>query len=166
MKARLIIIIICFLLTLGIVISGFSIANKEKKAKDIVFKDANVLEKNINYLDTNLELDDFKLIYELEFVADNLKYEYEIDLIKGKIISKNFTGQSKELLSNQDKALDVALKDANVSKDDVDTIIVNEDNIDNVEVYEIEFAYKGYLYEYKIDKQGKIVGFEKEKFNR
>ena len=165
MKVKLVIIIVCILIVLGIVSFALVISDKAKEAKNIALADAKVSEKDANYFKTSLDFDDLKLIYDLEFTSNNQKYEYEIDLLKGEIIARDFTGQNKVQSTNQDMAVKIALQHAKVPQENLDTIIVQEDIDDSVEVYEIEFVYDNYKYEYTVDKQGNIIEFDKEKMN-
>jgi len=58
----------------------------KEKAKDIAFKDAGVSSGNVYDLEVELDCDDGKLVYELEFKASGNEYEYEINAKDGKIV--------------------------------------------------------------------------------
>ena len=67
------------------------------------------------------------------------------------------TTQNKEYIS-RDKALSVALEHANVSKNNIYDIDIELDYKYGKEVYEIDFNYQGYEYQYYVDAQdGQIL---------
>lgn len=55
-----------------------------REAKDIATQHAGVTKPNFS--EAKLTNDDGVLIYEIEFTADNVKYEYEIDAVGGKVL--------------------------------------------------------------------------------
>lgn len=56
-------------------------------AKDIALKDAGLTVDSVRFEKAELDRDDGKLTYEIEFVSDGFEYEYEIDALSGKIIN-------------------------------------------------------------------------------
>ncbi len=59
----------------------------EKKAKEIVLEHAGYEESEVNFLKVNLEFDDGRYEYEIEFRAEgNLEYDYSVDAANGKIV--------------------------------------------------------------------------------
>lgn len=56
------------------------------KAKEIALSHAAVAAADAAYIKAELDYDDGRLIYDIEFVAKNIEYEYEIDAGSGKII--------------------------------------------------------------------------------
>lgn len=58
------------------------------EAKEVALKDAGIDEANIMGLQIQLEEDDGKAIYEIEFLEGQTEYNYEIDAIEGTIISR------------------------------------------------------------------------------
>ena len=59
------------------------------KAKQIAFSNAGVNISNIRDLSIELDRENGKIIYEVEFEHENKDYEYDIDAITGKILYKN-----------------------------------------------------------------------------
>ena len=58
----------------------------KEEAKNIAFKHANVSESSSRDLKIELDRDDGRMIYEIEFDYNNMEYEYEIDAYTGEII--------------------------------------------------------------------------------
>ena len=107
------------------------------------------------------------LIYEINFIYNNQKYEYEIDPLSGSILKKEIenidyiTNQSPEILLNE--AWDIVLKDANLKKNAINVIQESLKYDDHNLIYEIKFYYQNFEYEYKISAQtGIIIDFEKD----
>ena len=57
-----------------------------EEAKNIVLNDAGITDAKFTKID--LDKDDGSVHYEIEFVSGNTEYEYEIDAVTGRIISK------------------------------------------------------------------------------
>ena len=72
--------------------SGSSASEKsyigKEKAKDIAFKDANVSSSSVYDLEVELDCDDGKLVYEVDFKINGNEYEYEINAKDSKIMFK------------------------------------------------------------------------------
>ncbi len=123
---------------------------------------------------TNEEFDfDFengKFIYEVEFTADFIEYEYDIDAVTGEVLNyKNETDDDINENTNtpaqatitKEKALETALNHAGVT----DYVLEkNElDNDDGVLSYEIEFKSGTTEFEYDINAvDGSVISFEKD----
>lgn len=59
----------------------------ESAAKEIAFKDAGVSAEQVQYLWSKMDYDDGKAVYDVEFVVNNIEYDYEIDAVSGGILS-------------------------------------------------------------------------------
>ena len=59
----------------------------ESAAKEIAFKDAGVSAEQVQYLWSKMDYDDGKAVYDVEFVVNNIEYDYEIDAVSGVILS-------------------------------------------------------------------------------
>lgn len=166
-KVLVTILIVILIITTS---SFFFIANQKDKAKEIILEDVNALEKDIEIINTETEIVHFKLIYEMEFYFQNVKYEYAVNLLTMEIVNFEQGQNTKPNINNEDnktitqeEAKKIALKDASVPSESVNNIIIEEDYDNGLLEYNIEFSFDKIRYEYKIDTKGKIVSFGKEK---
>lgn len=60
-----------------------------EKARKIALKDADLVEEDIRFIETELDKDDDEVKYEIKFKYDGYEYEYEIDAFTGKILDKD-----------------------------------------------------------------------------
>lgn len=58
----------------------------KEKAKEIAFRHAKVDEGKVKDLDIELDIDDGRAVYEIDFKAGNKEYDYEIDAATGDIL--------------------------------------------------------------------------------
>lgn len=79
------------------------------RAKEIALKDAGLAITEVTFTEGKLDVDDKISVYDIDFYADNVEYEYEINAITGAVYSK-----SKEALAT------------NVSKNPVSTSPTNK----------------------------------------
>lgn len=149
----------------------------EKKAKEIVEKDAHVSQPH--YLQIELDCDDGIMVYELEFIKDHIEYEYELDAKTGKILEKDQEKKKTDTSSNNQKptqsssqsspktiskeqAKSIAMKDAKATS--ISHYKIEKEKDDGVLEYEIEFVSQNIKHEYTIRAtDGKILSHEKEK---
>ncbi len=59
------------------------------KAKEIALDDANLNVEEVTFMKEKLDVDNGISIYDIEFFADNIAYEYEINAITGTVYSKS-----------------------------------------------------------------------------
>ena len=59
----------------------------EQDAKNIALSNAGVSETDIIYITVKQDWDDGRAEYEVDFIADGIEYEYEIDAASGNVIS-------------------------------------------------------------------------------
>ena len=59
------------------------------RAKQIALNDAGVKESNAVFLRANLDWDDGRMKYEVEFYSGNTEYDYDIDAVTGAILSSD-----------------------------------------------------------------------------
>lgn len=144
-------------------------ANKTKKisadkAKRIALGDAKLAEKDVTFVKVELELEDNKLVYDVEFYSGNVEYDYDIDAVSGAIVSadrdiENYVipaqpsaeaptkAQASEI--SVEKAKQIALSHAGVSSARFTKAKIDYEN--GVKVYEIEFKVGNMEYEYDIN---------------
>jgi len=58
----------------------------EKNIKEKVLKHAGINQKDLKYFDIDTDYDDGRKIYDVDFVAGNMEYSYEIDATTGEIL--------------------------------------------------------------------------------
>ena len=144
-------------------------------------------EKDIDIINDGTEIDDFKLIYEMEFYFENVKYDYAVNLLTNEIVNYDQEGQNNtnnQSNNNQnnnnqttntnqtdtnttntitsEEAKTIALEDAKVPSESVNNVIIEQDYNNGLLEYEIEFSFDQIRYEYTIDANGNIVSFDKE----
>jgi uncharacterized membrane protein YkoI len=154
------------------------------RAKEIALAHAGFAKKDVTFVKVELDKENGRTVYEVEFVKDRVEYDYEIDALTGEILSAeqedredgrrpivpNPNGDKPttdapssspaELLSDED-AEDIALNHAGVTRNDAKALRSKLDREDGRTVYEIEFRVGKTEYEYEIDaKDGTIVKYE------
>lgn len=158
-----------------------------EQAKEIALSDAKAAEADVTFTKEKLEYDDGISVYDLEFLAGNTEYEYEIEEDTGAIYSKSKetladsqkketqagqenaeqTGQAADnAVSNisEEKAKSIAVGHAGFSEADVRFTKAKLDQEDGDEVYEIEFHKDGMEYDYEINAAtGDIIEYSSDK---
>lgn len=142
------------------------------KAKNIAFKHAKVNGKNAKFSEQELDKGDRK--FELEFTLNNVKYDYEIQAVTGKVLKakkqtikkaapKKKAAAKKQTTISRDKALQIAMKRVGTNRKAIRDLDIELDTEKGVRVYEIEFEVKNNEYEFVINAQsGKILKFERD----
>ena len=166
-KKAIIIISIVVLLLIGAFAIGIniynSIANNTKITKqgaiEIALDNANVKEEETSRLTAYLNLDDLYKQYDIEFVAGNFEYEYEVDATTGAILdaSKEQIGFNAPVLPDpnsneyigEESAKQIAYDNAGVNE--VSFVRVHLDSDDGIFYYDVEFRSGDYEYNYDID---------------
>ena len=141
---------------------------KKDNSKELIYKELNVTEKDIDIVKSELELEGWELIYEMEFYYQNVKYEFAVDMINNVIISidknENKINENTNQI-NQEKAKEIALNKAGISEESVNNIVVEEAMENGALEYEVNFVYEQFEYEFTVDSSGVVVHFEKEPLN-
>lgn len=129
-------------------------------AKNTVLSDAGIDAADATFIKEKQDYDDGVSVYELEFYTSTHKYDYEIEVSTGRIISKDVelfksgAGQNGGAGNNYigvESAKSAALSNEGLSESDVTFSKAKLENDDGYTVYEIEFYYNGVEYEYTID---------------
>lgn len=144
-----------------------------EKAKKAALKDAGLKEKDVIFVTAEVDYDDGRKEYEVEFYYNGVEYDYEIDAETGRIVGfdKDFEGEipsvkeekkkDKEITAGEAKA--IALKHAGLVESEVRDLEIEKDRDDGIVKYEVEFESGRMEYEYEIDAEtGKILKAEKE----
>ena len=140
-------------------------ANKAKKisadkAKKIALGDAKLAEKDVTFVKVELEFENNRLVYDVEFYSGNVEYDYDIDAVSGAIVSadkdiENYVipaQPSTEAHASEisvEKAKQIALSHAGVGSARFTKAKIDYEN--GVKVYEIEFKVGNMEYEYDIN---------------
>lgn len=143
-----------------------------QKAEEIALSHAGLT--SATFKDKEFDLEDGAPVYELEFTQDQVKYEYLIDALSGKVLKSE-----KEALSGSQtqqpttpvtpaptyitlqQAVDIALNHAGLKADQVTFEDREFDIDDGAAAYKLEFKTDSAEYEYEIDAvTGKILDVE------
>ena len=138
----------------------------EAKAKAAALEHAGVTEKETSYLRVELERDDGRVVYDVEFYAGNREYDYEISATTGSILKfdydiENFTrpasGQGTQSTAQSstdigaEKAKSIALENAGLTASQVSFVYAQPDWDDGRREYEVVFYANSREYDYTID---------------
>lgn len=152
----------------------------ENQAKQIALEDAGLKEKQVTFSKVKLETDHGVLEYEIEFDKGPLEYDYDIDAKTGAILSADYDETDVGFIPKEEKikkeekkvkkdkiseqeALDIAIKDAGLSKKDISYSEVSSDYEDGVASYDVEIHVGQKEYSYDIaQKDGKILDHDVE----
>ena len=154
-------------------------ANKAKKisadkAKKIALGDAKLAEKDVTFVKVELEFENNRLVYDVEFYSGNVEYDYDIDAVSGAIISSDRDIENYSIPVQQttvapaadigvEKAKEIALAHAGLSGDKVSFVKAKLDYEDGVKVYDVEFYSGNVEYDYEIDAaNGAILSVDKD----
>lgn len=141
-----------------------------ERAKEIALNHAGQTADAVWFEKAKQDYDDGLLVYEIEFVAGNVEYEYEINAQTGDIVKNK--REMADTLHNEnagntsasitvDQAKEIALNHAGQTADAVWFQKAKQDYDDGLLVYEIEFIAGNMEYEYEIDAQtGAVRDYE------
>jgi len=130
------------------------------KAKKIALGDAKLAEKDVTFVKVELEFEDNRLVYDVEFYSGNVEYDYDIDAVSGAIVSadkdiENYVIPAQPSTEAQateisvEKAKQIALSHVGVGSARFTKAKIDYEN--GVKVYEIEFKVGNMEYEYDIN---------------
>ncbi len=149
----------------------------EEAAKKAALSNAKVSASKVKYINARIEYDDGRPEhYEVKFAVGNVQYEYEIDLYSGKVLEasvKDYGSHHTEKPQNEGTtasgiknigekaAKSAALSHAGLTESQVKLLKVEYDISGGIAVYEVEFIYNNYEYEYKINAAtGAVLKYE------
>ena len=155
----------------------------QEKALSIALADAGVQKENALGLEVKGEYDDGQLLYEVEFRAGGVEYEYEVRASDGRIVKAERDGENVPVLSTGSQstagtqtgsgtasgdigaqaAQTAALNHAGVQAGAVSEMKCERDQDDGRTIYEVEFRAGRMEYEYEVDAAtGTILKAESE----
>ena len=160
-------------------------------AKQIALAHAKVALKDVTFIKAELETENGRLVYDIDFYSGNVEYDYEINVATGSILSVDWdiedysipapepaptevpapapaptaapapTQPAAPSTISAEKAKQIALSHAGVGG--ASFIKVELDTDDGVQVYEIEFKVGNVEYEYDINAiSGEIISSKSE----
>ena len=139
-----------------------------QQAKNIALNHAGLSQSDVTFVRAQLDYDDGRAEYEVEFWKDNTEYDYEIDAVTGAILSWDHdiegyvpgTAQGSGDIGAE-KAKSIALNHAGVSASSASFVRTQLDYEDGRRVYEVEFYSGNREYDYEIDAAtGDIVSYD------
>lgn len=138
------------------------------EAEDIALRDSGVSAESVRYMRSSLDWENGERVYDVEFYADGVEHDYEIALSDGTILS--YDSEAERIRNggfisdlSRDDAVMIALENAGLSEDEVGRIRAKADRDDGIMLYEIEFTYGDFHYEYEISEDGEILSYSLEK---
>ena len=131
----------------------------EEDAKMKALTHAGLSSSDVQFVKAELDIDDGKAHYDVEFYSGTTEYDYEVDAYDGTILKfdadvENFTiptNDSSTSYLGDAKAKAAALQHANLSEGDVTFTKVKLDHDDDRMIYDVEFYSSSGDYEYEID---------------
>lgn len=128
------------------------------KAKEVALDHAGLTYSDVSFVRVELDWDDGRAQYEVEFYAGNKEYDYEINAATGKILDVDFDIENFAIPSGsagdyigEARAKEIALDHAGISSSAVTFVHVELDWDDGRPEYEVEFYAGGKEYDYDID---------------
>ena len=151
--------------------SGVSGVIGEQAARAAALSDAGLSESDVTFGKVELDYDDGRWEYEIEFFTASGKYEYDIDAATGSILSKESEGASSPASSGtssgtasgsssligEEKARELVLQDAGISASAATFTQSELEQDDGRWEFEIDFFANGTEYEYTVDAQNGTI---------
>lgn len=145
----------------------------EAKAKEIALKHAGLSSSQVTFVKVQLDYDDGRSEYEVEFYnsASRTEYDYEIDALTGKILSVDYDAEyytppssgSTDSHIGLEKAKSLALSRAGLTASQVTFKKASLDWDDGRAVYEIEFISGNLEHEFEIDAlTGSVLDYDRD----
>lgn len=132
-------------------------------AVEAALKHAGVARADATGLEVELDCENGRMVYEVEFDAANAEYECDVDAETGEIVWYEAPGIVRGETIGKEAAKQAAFRHANVKEADVTALKVELDREDGVPHYDVDFHCGGYEYDYEIDAQtGAVLKQERE----
>ncbi len=139
---------------------------------------------SVTWKEAGYDYEDGRMVYEMEFFANGVEYEYDVDASTGEILKMekegtawdapsgtqtgggqtgSQTGGGQSGVIGRDAARDAALSHAGVSLSQVYELEVEDELDEDHPHYKVEFKADGWEYEYELDAfTGSILEWEKD----
>ena len=137
-----------------------------EQAQEKAFAHAGVDAASATVTKCELDRDDGRQIYEIEFWAGRVEYDYEVDAASGNVLKQEQETHALGLNEaiTPDAARDAALAAAGCALNDVWDLDVSEELDERVPCYEVEFKHGGIEYEYRISAaDGSVLDVKQER---
>lgn len=137
------------------------------EALNYALKHAGVSRNDVKVKEIELDRDDGRLIYEIEFYTSNREYDYDIDAYTGQVLSMDYDIDGFDIPQSScdigmAKAKEIALKQVPGANQNHFTDTERERDDGRIK-YEFEIIYNGYEYDIEIDgATGTVLSFDKE----
>ena len=139
-----------------------------KQVIETLSKDAGVSVDDLRYTEMDLEREDGRLVYEVEFHVDGVSYEYKVDANTGEIVKRDQevekrrkVEEKKSSLIGIERAKEIALEHAKQEAGAVKFTKSELDDDDDHYEYELKFYSATKDFEYEIDAiSGKVLKSE------
>ena len=146
----------------------------EAQAKEIALTDAGVNETDVSFMQVKTDIENGVSVFDVEFIAGDTEYDYEIDAATGEIRSKDRDIEASPAEAarptgdefSKEDALGIALEHAGLKESDVTVTELYRETDDGIDMYKVEFQSGGMEYDYEIRvSDGKILESESEPIN-
>lgn len=161
-----------------------------EKAKEIALTHAGISESDIHNCEIELDYDHGVMVYDIEFDAQGIEYDYEIGAVDGSVVTSHHendhdhhddshhssaqttpqasTGSTADAQTptiTEDEAMFIAVEHAGLPTESSNySYEIELDHEKGILVYEIEFKYGEYEYDYEINAStGEVLKYDKEK---
>lgn len=146
----------------------------EEAAKQTALSHAGLDENSVTFVRTQLDWDDGRWKYEVEFYKDNTEYDYDVDALTGEVLSYDYdaeyynagtdgTANGNGTTITAEEAKQIALQHAGVAEADTSRLEIDFDYEHGSAVYELEWKVGWTEYEYEIDANtGEVLSYKRD----
>ncbi|MBD5162993.1 MAG: hypothetical protein HDT14_13485 [Oscillibacter sp.] len=142
-----------------------------EEAQSMALAHAGLTGDEVTFTQWELEWEDGRQVYDMDFCAAGTEYDYEIDAVTGAVVKFDRDVESHAHITpvgpagatlTQEQALEIALGEVpGAAADDVTKLELDRD--DGIQIYEVKILYSGMKYELEISAaDGTILEFECE----
>ena len=108
-------------------------------AKQIALAHAKVAQKDVTFIKAELEIENGRLVYDIEFYSGNVEYDYDIDAVSGDIVSYDYDIEN----------YNIPVQPTEVQQTNVDTVDIG---VEKAKEIALSHAYSGNVeYDYEIN---------------